>query len=37
VRGECREFQQDVTIAGERVKAFGTACRQPDGTWKIVR
>ncbi len=31
----CREFQQSVTIGGEREQAYGTACRQPDGTWKI--
>lgn len=32
----CREFQQQVTIAGKRQQAFGTACRQPDGSWQIV-
>ena len=32
----CREFQQTVTVGGETESAFGTACRQPDGTWKIV-
>ena len=32
----CREFQQTVTIGGETQKAYGTACRQPDGSWKIV-
>jgi surface antigen len=31
----CREFQQSVTIGGETERAYGTACRQPDGTWKI--
>jgi len=31
----CREFQQTVTIGGETQKAFGQACRQPDGTWEI--
>ena len=31
----CREFQQSVTIGGTREQAYGTACRQPDGTWKI--
>jgi surface antigen len=31
----CREFQQSVTIGGETEQAYGTACRQPDGTWKI--
>ena len=32
----CREFQQTVTIAGETESAYGKACRQPDGDWKIV-
>lgn len=32
----CREFQQTVTIGGRTEQAYGTACRQPDGTWKIV-
>ena len=32
----CREFQQTVTIGGKEEKAYGTACRQPDGSWKIV-
>jgi surface antigen len=33
----CREYQQTVVIGGEERQAYGTACRQPDGTWKIVR
>lgn len=32
----CREYQQSVTVAGKTQQAYGTACRQPDGTWKIV-
>jgi len=32
----CREFQQTVTIDGKTEKAFGVACRQPDGSWKIT-
>ena len=32
----CREFQQTVTIGGKSENAYGTACRQPDGSWKIV-
>jgi surface antigen len=31
----CREFQQTVTISGQTQQAYGTACRQPDGTWRI--
>lgn len=32
----CREFQQTVTIGGKSERAYGTACRQPDGSWKMV-
>lgn len=32
----CREFQQTVTVGGRQESAYGTACRQPDGTWKVV-
>lgn len=32
----CREYQQTVTIGGKTETAYGTACRQPDGSWKIV-
>jgi surface antigen len=31
----CREYQQTVTIGGKQEKGYGTACRQPDGSWKI--
>jgi len=33
----CREFQQTITVSGRTEEAYGTACRQPDGTWKIVK
>lgn len=32
----CREFTQSVNVGGKREEAYGTACRQPDGSWKIV-
>jgi len=32
----CREFQQTVVIGGEEEQAHGTACRQSDGSWRIV-
>ena len=35
-RPECREFQQTIMIGGQPQRAYGTACHQPDGTWKIV-
>jgi surface antigen len=31
----CREYQQTVTIDGKQERSYGTACRQPDGSWKI--
>ena len=31
----CREYQKEVTIDGKTQQTFGTACRQPDGTWRI--
>ena len=31
----CREFTQTVTIGGQTEQAYGTACRQADGSWKI--
>lgn len=33
---DCREFQGTVTIGGNTEQAYGTACRQRDGSWKIV-
>jgi len=32
----CREYTQDVMIGGESHKAFGKACREPDGHWRIA-
>lgn len=32
----CREFTQIITEGGKSEQAFGTACRQPDGTWKVT-
>lgn len=31
----CREYHQTIVVGGENHQAYGTACRQPDGTWKI--
>ena len=37
-RGEyCREYQQSVTVDGWTERAYGTACRQPDGSWRILQ
>ena len=36
-RGQpCREYTTTVTIDGRRETAYGTACREPDGSWKII-
>lgn len=32
----CREYQTTVTVGGKVRKAYGTACRMPDGQWKLV-
>ena len=31
----CREYQQTITVGGEQQQSYGTACRQPDGSWQI--
>jgi surface antigen len=33
----CREFQNTIVVGGKTEQAYGNACRQPDGTWKIVQ
>jgi surface antigen len=30
----CREYTIDAVIGGKPEKVYGTACRQPDGSWK---
>lgn len=32
----CREFQKDVQIGGRTERAYGTACLQPDGSWRLI-
>ena len=32
----CREYQQEVIVGGQREQSYGQACRQPDGSWKII-
>lgn len=32
----CREFQTEVIVGGYPQPAYGTACRQPDGSWKVT-
>ena len=31
----CREYRTHVEVGQRMQKAYGTACRQPDGTWQI--
>jgi surface antigen len=32
----CREYQTSVVINGRTETAYGTACRQPDGSWQVT-
>ena len=32
----CREFTTTVNVGGQSQEAYGTACRQADGSWKIT-
>ncbi|MDE2029510.1 MAG: glycine zipper 2TM domain-containing protein [Alphaproteobacteria bacterium] len=32
----CREFSQEASIGGREREVYGTACLQPDGTWRVV-
>jgi surface antigen len=31
----CRQYKQTISVGGEPQTAYGTACRQADGTWAI--
>ncbi|HBR70040.1 MAG TPA: hypothetical protein DEA55_11760 [Rhodospirillaceae bacterium] len=33
----CREYQQTIVVGGRQESAYGTACRQPDGSWEVVQ
>ncbi|HSP26169.1 MAG TPA: hypothetical protein VLQ65_13440 [Saliniramus sp.] len=36
-RGEfCREYTHTIYIGGRPREGYGTACREPDGSWRIV-
>jgi surface antigen len=32
----CREFQSEITVGGKRENGHGTACQEPDGSWRIT-
>lgn len=34
--GPCREYTMDARIGGRPEQVYGRACRQQDGSWKIV-
>ena len=34
--GPCREYTLDATIGGNTEQVYGMACRQADGSWKIM-
>ena len=33
----CREFTQTIRVGGRTERGYGTACRQRDGSWRIVQ
>lgn len=33
----CREFQQTIEVGGQVQRGYGTACRQPDGSWRMTQ
>lgn len=35
--GYCREYTSTATVGGRSQTIYGTACRQPDGSWRIVQ
>ena len=32
----CREYTQTINVGGKKQEAYGKACRQPDGAWKVI-
>ena len=32
----CREYRTTVDVGGRPESAYGTSCRQPDGSWQII-
>jgi surface antigen len=35
--GPCREFTLDAEVGGRTQQIYGTACRQANGDWKIIK
>lgn len=36
-QGPCREYTVHAVVGGEADKVYGTACRQPDGSWQMMK
>lgn len=36
-QGPCREFTMNANVGDQPQQVYGTACRQADGSWKIVQ
>jgi hypothetical protein len=36
VEGECREYSVPIVVGGKQEMAYGRACQQADGTWRIA-
>ncbi|WP_298379628.1 RT0821/Lpp0805 family surface protein [Azospirillum sp.] len=32
----CREYQTSIVVGGRTQQGVGTACQQPDGSWRVV-
>jgi len=32
----CREYQRQIMVSGQPQQAYGHACREQDGSWRIV-
>jgi hypothetical protein len=35
-QSNCQPYHSTVVVGGQRERVSGTACRQPDGTWRLV-
>lgn len=33
----CREYQSTIFVGDQQQQAYGTACLQPDGTWRVTQ
>jgi len=33
----CREYTQEIRVNGQMQESYGTACLQPDGSWRVVQ